>query len=186
MATVAMLFTAFLSAYLVRRVSADWRSIPLPPLVWVNTSLLLASSAALELARARRRAGGTGRRWLAGAALLGAAFLGGQALVWMQLAAEGWSIPASPHSAFFHIFTALHALHLVGGLVLLTWLLGRRGAGGAVQPRLAHGPGEGASSSGLSPAASGTGPAPLLAIGAGYWHFLAALWLILLAFLILL
>ena len=55
LATVAMLFAAFTAALLVRRTGTDWTPVPLPLIVWWNTLALIASSAALEVARARVR-----------------------------------------------------------------------------------------------------------------------------------
>src|SRR5438552_866235 len=88
LASSTMIFAAFTSAMVVRRgLSGDWVSIHKPPVLWVNTAILLASSAALEMARralrtrARERFNGW---WTAGTAL-GLLFLGGQALAWQQL-----------------------------------------------------------------------------------------------------
>src|SRR5450756_2045331 len=51
-----MLFAAFTSAMVVRRgLSDDWVSMPKPPILLVNTAILLASSLALELARRARQ-----------------------------------------------------------------------------------------------------------------------------------
>src|SRR3989441_4398784 len=53
--TVTMLFIGFTSAYILRRASADWRPLAAPPILWLNTALLGASSVALETARRRLR-----------------------------------------------------------------------------------------------------------------------------------
>src|SRR5262245_57390040 len=54
---VSMLFIAFTSAYIVRRAGGkDWQPLTAPPLLWINTGLLLASSVTLEIARRRLRA----------------------------------------------------------------------------------------------------------------------------------
>ena len=53
--TVAMLFSAFTAALLVRRTGADWAPIVWPPLVWANTGVILLSSWALERARSEER-----------------------------------------------------------------------------------------------------------------------------------
>jgi cytochrome c oxidase subunit 3 len=100
-----MFFAALTSAMIVRRgLGDDWRGIPLPALVWVNTAILIASTAALE--RGSRRA----------AIALGAAFLAGQVFVWTSVA-----IAASPGDSFFVVFTGGHAAHVLGGLGALQW-----------------------------------------------------------------
>ncbi|HET6897341.1 MAG TPA: cytochrome oxidase subunit III, partial [Vicinamibacteria bacterium] len=75
--TVTMLFIGFTSAYIVRRTGADWRPLPLPSLLWVNTGVLLLSSAALEVSRRRRN--GLDLRglrvWLGATALLASLFV---------------------------------------------------------------------------------------------------------------
>src|SRR5215510_7374424 len=50
LATVTMLFAAFASAYVVRRSGSDWRPVALPSILWWNTAILAASSAAVEIA----------------------------------------------------------------------------------------------------------------------------------------
>ena len=123
LATVTMLFAAFTSAYIVRRSGADWQSIALPSVLWLNTLILAASSAALEGARWS----GAGGRWRVasvafGAALaFGLAFLGGQVLAWRQLIAAGVYAPSSPHSSFFYMLTGVHGLHIVAALAVIVW-----------------------------------------------------------------
>jgi len=89
--TVTMLFIGFTSAYILRRASADWQPLAAPPVLWLNTALLLASSAGLEAARRRLRgwdlAGS--ERWLLATGLLGLLFVAGQYVGWRQLAARG-------------------------------------------------------------------------------------------------
>src|SRR3954466_6615908 len=58
LAAVVMFFAALTSAFIVRRgLSNDWESTAMPPILWLNTAVLIASSAALELARRALRAG---------------------------------------------------------------------------------------------------------------------------------
>lgn len=132
LATVAMLFAAFTAALLVRRTGGDWARVELPPVVWLNTALLLASSAAVELARRaiRRGAPPLAALRLAAGGVLGVLFLGGQVLAWRALAARGVFLPTSPHAAFFYMLSAVHGAHVLGGLGALGWALGRtvRGA----------------------------------------------------------
>jgi len=123
LATVAMLFAAFASAYIVRRSGSDWRPLTLPSILWLNTSVLAASSVAVERAnRSGRRA-----RWTAAstafglAVLLGLAFLAGQAVAWRRLAAAGVYLPSNPYSSFFYVLTGAHAVHVGAALIVLLW-----------------------------------------------------------------
>jgi len=121
--TVAMLFAAFASAYIVRRSGADWRPLTLPPVLWGNTVVLLMASAMLE-AGARL---GASRRWqLAGAAfglalLLSLAFVIGQVIAWRALVSAGIYLPTNPSSSFFFMLTGAHALHVVAALGVTAW-----------------------------------------------------------------
>lgn len=166
---VTMLFIAFTVSYLSRRSAPDWTSVPLPGILWVNTAILLLSSAVLEWAR---RSGARGevdtmRRRLALAGGLGVVFLLGQIAAWRALAAAGVFMSTSPHSAFFYLLTAVHGLHLLGGLGGLGYALARTsGASGAGSGR----------STGTG-AAGSVAAVPALEGATLFWHFLAALWL---------
>src|SRR5499427_1878043 len=58
LAASTMVFAAFTSAMVVRRgLSDDWASMPKPPILFVNTAILLVSSFTLEMARRAIKAG---------------------------------------------------------------------------------------------------------------------------------
>src|ERR1700724_3183649 len=81
LAASTMVFAALTSALVVRRgLSDDWTSMAKPPILWVNTAVLLASSAALEMARRALKAGVRGRvnTWWTMGTGLGLLVLGGQ------------------------------------------------------------------------------------------------------------
>jgi cytochrome c oxidase subunit 3 len=152
-ATISMSFAALTSALVVRQSSApDWQHLRLPSLLYVNTLLLLASSLTLEWSRR-----GRGSVGLHATLVLGALFLVGQGLAWRQLAAQNLLLATGPSSAFFYVFTVLHAVHVLGGL----------GGLGYVERRLA----------------GGVLTRTTLNAAALYWHFMAVLWLYLLALL---
>ena len=176
LATVGMLFAAFTSAYLVRRAGADWRPIPLPGVLAVNTMVLVVSSAAAEVGR---RAAVRGRWSLARAGFvaaftLGAAFLAGQLGAWRALDGAGFVVSTLPQSAFFYMLTGVHAVHLVAGLVVLAATLPALGARGGT-PRGAK--------SGGAPEAVQVSPAVRARLAATFWHFFGALWIYLYALL---
>lgn len=113
-ATVVMLFTGFAAAYLERSTSgATWERITFPPIVLVNTAILVASSIALEWAR---RHDGKGNKL---GIALGFAFVIGQTLAFFQLREAGVFVSSNSHASFFYLLTGLHALHVVGGLIAL-------------------------------------------------------------------
>src|SRR5690349_1845024 len=120
-----MIFAAFTSAFWVRRgLSNDWRPTTLPPILWVNTGVLLVSSAMLEIARRSLKAGKRSefnRYWTIGTGL-GILFLLGQALAWRQLNDAGVFIATNPSSSFFYVLTAAHAVHVIGGISALTYV----------------------------------------------------------------
>lgn len=120
LAPIAMLFLAFVSAFIVRRgLGEGWRAIQLPALVWVNTAVLLVSSFTLELARRAALRGGKDAGWMGRTVLLGAMFLVGQTVAWKQLMADGVTLGLTAYGSFFYLLTGCHAVHLAGGLLAL-------------------------------------------------------------------
>jgi cytochrome c oxidase subunit III len=127
-ASIVMLFTALASAYIVRSASGnDWRPIVMPKVLWLSTALILVSSMTMEISRRslkEQRNEGYGR-WLLLTVGLGLGFLVSQLIAWRQLIRQGVYMASDPHSSFFYLFTAAHGLHLLGGIMALTYLLFR-------------------------------------------------------------
>ena len=166
LAGISMTFAALTSALIVRRGGAvDWRHFTLPSILYLNSVLLLASSATLEFGRKRVAAymGGLKEtvqhpaRWLYITFSLGSLFVVGQYIAWRQLSAQGLYLATNPSSSFFYVFTAGHALHVLGGL----------GGLGRVIRKLNH----------LNLRRS------TLDATARYWHFMGVLWVYLLVLL---
>lgn len=177
LSSIAMIFVSFTSAYLVRQglptldtrtgtLVHDWVPVPLPPLLFINTLVLLISSLTIELARrqiARGKAIASAAMaspklsdqisWLALTIVLGFAFLGGQIVAWRELAASGFYLATSPSSSFVYLLTGFHGLHLFGAVVVLLF------AGAAARLR--------------KPIAT---QIVILDVTRWYWHFMAALW----------
>ena len=125
LASIGMTFAALTSALVVRKGGApDWHHFTLPSILYLNTLILLVSSVTLEFARKRvaafMAAGRIGctnpAQWLYATLALGLAFVAGQYVAWHQLKAQGLYLATNPSSSFFYVFTAAHALHLIGGL----------------------------------------------------------------------
>jgi cytochrome c oxidase subunit III len=169
-AAITMSFAAYTSALVVRQGAApDWQHFQLPTILYFNTLLLLASSGTLELGRRRILSAGArgtglsaqGLSWLALTLGLGFLFIAGQVLAWRDLAGQGLFLASNPSSAFFYVFTALHAVHLLGGVTALGYIIGRCRASPARPPSAA------------------------LSAASLYWHFMGVLWLYLLLVLVL-
>ena len=156
LAASMMVFVAFSGAFVFRRgLSGDWTSMPKPPILFLNTAVLLASSFALEMARRALKAGLRSKfnAWWSAGTVLGVLFLLGQALAWQQLKDLGIYVATSPSSSFFYVLTASHAFHLVGGVAALIYVAAR-----SLSPSLA-------------PVRR-----TVIDISAIFWHFLDGLW----------
>lgn len=126
LAVITSLFGLFMSAYYMRMGHGhgadaplnDWRAISESPLLWLNTFVLVLSSVAMQWARAsvaRGDAARTHRALLIGG-LCTAAFLIGQLIAWRALRLSESFTMRNPAVAFFYLLTAVHGLHLLGGL----------------------------------------------------------------------
>ncbi|MFL6448909.1 MAG: heme-copper oxidase subunit III [Bryobacteraceae bacterium] len=128
MAIVTMTFSAMIGVFLYR--SGDpkfWGHLNVPYILWLTTALLLASSFTVERARDRLAGGDQAAfnrimRLTTGLALL---FLAGQVAGWFQLLGSGVKLANNPHSWFLFLFTGLHGIHILIGLVGLGYLLFR-------------------------------------------------------------
>jgi cytochrome c oxidase subunit 3 len=158
---ILMFFMALASAFLIRKGTGEWVPVHIPGLLWVNTAILLASSATLEMARkrlAKSDVSGFRRLWQV-TTVLGVLFLVGQLAAWRILAGQGIYLATNPASSFFYIFTGAHALHLLGGVCALLYVAWRNFDEGKVSRGVAA------------------------EVASYYWHFMDALWLFLLALL---
>ncbi len=122
-AVVTSLFALFLSAYLMRMKLADWNPLAEPKLLWLNTGLLVLASIAFQLTRGASKRGQllTVKTGLLAGGVCTTLFLLGQLVAWQQLNAGGYFMTSNPANAFFYVLTALHGLHLLGGM----WVWGR-------------------------------------------------------------
>jgi cytochrome c oxidase subunit 3 len=162
LASILMFFMGLTSSFIVRKgLGADWVPFTLPPLLWANSLVLLASSGTLELSRRAYRDGmrNVFRRWWRVTTALGLVFLIGQIVAWQQLRAAGVFLSSNPSSSFFYLMTAAHALHLAGGLVALAYVAARSRRSKTAEPW-------------QSERAAVTATAT-------YWHFLGGLWVFL-------
>jgi cytochrome c oxidase subunit III len=88
--------------------------------LWLNTAMLILSSVAMQSARGALIRAQTDRFrvGLIAGGVLALAFLAGQLWAWRQLNASGYFLASGPAIAFFYLLTAVHGLHLLGGLLV--------------------------------------------------------------------
>ncbi len=118
LAVATAIFALFLSAYTLRMQQPDWRPLTDPGILWFNTAILILASIAYLWTRNAAVHGNTARL-KPGLLISGAltfTFLGGQLLAWQQLNASGFYVYTNPANAFFYLLTAVHGVHLLGGL----------------------------------------------------------------------
>lgn len=177
---VTSVFLVFIGAYFMRLdmshggissgMMTGWVPLDEPGILWINTAALILASIAIQLAhgfsssaQGRVRM----RRYFNAAGLLTMVFLIGQVVAWRELYATGEYGASSPAFAFFVLLTAVHGLHLVGGLVVWSRTAAniRRGLEKAELPEIAA-------------------LRQSVTLCATYWHYLLMIWLVLFAILL--
>lgn len=155
----------------------DWKPLTLPPILWINTALLVLSGLTMEMARrsvfreldVMEEWLGLGRPtsrralpWLATTLVFGSLFIAGQCVAWRQLFGEGVFMASNPNSHFFYLVTGAHTLHLLLGAAALVVALVALGSSRRMEVRQV-----------------------IVDIAAWYWHVMGALWLLLFGLLLL-
>ncbi|CAL61296.1 putative cytochrome c oxidase subunit III CoxO [Herminiimonas arsenicoxydans] len=163
MGVASSLFALFIASYAMRMDANDWHPLAMPWQLWLSTLLLISGSVALQLASQSAR----GADWRRARTLLlvggiaALAFMCAQLWAWQALLTAQVRPAGNPAGSFFYLLTAMHGLHVAGGL--LVW-------GGTV--RRAWSADADAASSRI---------AWSIRLCARYWHFLLAVWLLLFA-----
>ena len=165
------LFVIFAVAFLLlRQGDPVWPPAGLPGApsgLWLSSALLLASSLALVAgAREVPRPGApdpelqsdAAWRWLLVAFVLGVAFVAAQVFVWDDFVRERYTIASSSYSTGFFTLTALHAAHVLGGVLYLGYLLWR----GRIDTGVWQRP---------------------FRLASFYWHFMGVVWVLVFALL---
>jgi cytochrome c oxidase subunit 3 len=162
--TVVMIFAALTSAYIVRQAEGNWLEYDLPRIFWVTSGIVVLSSIAMQFAYfSAKKDNFLGLRvGMVSTVLLGIAFLVGQWYSWVALVDQEVFFVGNPAGSFLYVFTGLHALHLISGVIFLIIVL-------------------------ISTFRDKVHSKALntLEMSATYWHFLGGLWLYLFLFLLL-
>lgn len=157
----SVLFALFIVAYAMRMDHGEWSAIGMPTQLWLSTALLVLGSVFLHAASRQAhefRRESARRLWLAGGAMA-AAFLCAQLWAWQSLIDARVLLASNPAASFFYMLTALHGLHVIGGLIAWS-VVAKHVLPASAEPRAA---------------------AWRIALCARYWHFLLAVWVVLYA-----
>ena len=163
-ATLASIFAIFATlgvGYLWRSSNPfQWQPIHLPSQLSLSTVLLLCASGSIEMARHELHRPGflqSYASWLIRTAVFGTAFVVTQGLCWRSMLAQ--AVRNNSNEWFFYVLTGAHAIHILGGMAALGYLLWR-----------AWHPWEDAVELRRN---------TITAMLAAYWHFMGIIWLIL-------
>ncbi|MEB2781788.1 cytochrome c oxidase subunit 3 [Algoriphagus persicinus] len=162
--TIVMIFAALTSAYIVRQSEGNWLEYDLPSIFWVTSGIVVVSSICLHYAyTAAKKDNLAGlRAGLSLAVLFGVAFLVGQWYSWVALVDANVFFVGNPSGSFLYVFTGLHAVHLISGVIFLIIVLI------STYRYKVH-----------------SKSMDTLEMATTFWHFLSALWLYLFMFLLL-
>ena len=154
------LFSLFITAYVMRMSSADAAAIQMPRQLWLSTALLVLGSVLLQRASwlASELGSHSQRRWLMAGGGCAVAFIAVQWWAWQALLSQQITPVGNPAASFFYLLTAMHGLHVAGGLV--GWAFTVRAASREPDP---------------------VEVTWRIALCARYWHFLLLVWLALFA-----
>jgi len=164
-ASMAMIFAALTSAFIVREGQKKWFDFELPAVFWYSTAVLLVSSVTVNMAQTGAKKGNFKRAslFLAVTLGLGVAFTVLQLMGWGQLADQGIRFvdPNNLSGSFFIVITGTHLAHLAAGLLSLSVTMVKSYTGRYTVHNYLG-----------------------IKLAAIFWHFLDLLWLYLFIFLV--
>ena len=163
--SIIMLFAGLTSAYIVKSGMANFTEIDMPQIFWYSTVAIVLSSVTVQLAvRAfRLREMNQYRVLVAATVVLGAIFVALQWIGFMQLWNSGIKFSGSAGAGqFLYVIFGLHALHVLGGVVVLI-IMFFRAFFGKIR----------------------TYTSVPIEVAATYWHFVDILWIYIMVFFLL-
>ncbi|MDQ6787127.1 MAG: heme-copper oxidase subunit III [Acidobacteriota bacterium] len=124
---VLMTFGGLIGAYIVLAANnaLEWKPFDLPRQVWISTFLILTSSITYTIAQRflKSEKQTAAKNWLLATTVLGATFIASQILAWLELVRQGIYVASNPYAGFFYILTMVHALHVIGGICALGYIV---------------------------------------------------------------
>ena len=164
-ASILMMFAGLTSAFIVKSNLVGWRDIEMPKVFWGSTFVILVSSLTIQMALRsfRQRDMKSYRMLIAATFILGIIFV---VLQWVGFT-ELWEQQkitfkgVAGAGQFLYVIFGLHALHVIGGVVVLIVLFAKAFLG-----------------------STKTYSSVPVEVAATYWHFVDILWIYLLIFFI--
>ena len=155
-----VMFAAFFFSFATYRVhaSSSWPPLALTDIpLWMptlSTILIAASSLVLESARRRTFTGDfvAAKQRVKFTFILAFAFVAMQTWLWQVMWAKGVTLNSDQFAGYFYVLTVFHALHIVVGLGLLSYLARRLSGDSPADVRV---------------------PARLITL---FWHFVGVVW----------
>ena len=119
--SITMMFVGFTSAVVVRRAAGNWLEFNLPSLFFWNAGLIIASSVVLYFSKAAFKKNNFSlyRTLLVLGLVMGIGFIVLQYQAWMDMTNKGVFLTGNPAGSFVYVISALHAAHVLGGIVAL-------------------------------------------------------------------
>jgi cytochrome c oxidase subunit 3 len=161
---VLMTFGGLISAYIVISTNGvmEWKPFDLPIQVWISTNLILASSITYTISQKALNLDNQqkAKNWLLATTVFGGMFIASQILSWLELVRRGVYVESNPYAGFFYILTGVHALHVIGGIAILGYVVLRTWQKTSSNEELSK--------------------RKTISNAVGwYWHFMDALWIVL-------
>lgn len=124
---VLMTFGGLIGTYVVLATNraVEWRPFDLPLQVWVSTFLIIVSSIFYEIGnQALQSVNQTkARTYFTITSFIGAIFIASQILAWVNLVKRGYYANGNSYAGIFYILTAIHAIHVLGGIISLGYIV---------------------------------------------------------------
>jgi len=123
--SVVMVFAGLTSAYIVRQAEGNWLEFNLPEIFYYSTGIIILSSVTMHWAYTSAKDDNMSMLKIAMAltTVLGIVFLATQWYSWVALVDRDVYFVGNPSGSFLYVFTGLHALHLISGVIFLIIVL---------------------------------------------------------------
>jgi len=120
-AGMIMMFSALISAYIVRQAAGNWLEFQLPNQFFISTLVIILSSLSLHFSYLHLKSGKliSFRVLSLTSLILGFLFISMQYSGWLEMESIGVYLTGNPSGSFVYVLTGLHALHLLGGISAL-------------------------------------------------------------------